>query len=256
MLELVDAGGTHAAPAAMLRPVVAHLDELAARLGGELVVESSKLVASFTGNARAARCALAFARRARLTVARSARELRLRGAISAAPGLSHGDSSARDDAELMVARARPGTLWVSERARRLAGVALPWGMTLQVPGPDGAVIEALEVPPLPRVAGRAAERLAIEQAVAAADVGRGQQLLFIGDVGMGKSTLLDLADAEARDRGFIVGRARCTRSTAPLRHDAIRQVITSACRELLALGGNEGAWHAALAPLGLRAPDR
>lgn len=256
VLELVDSAGTHPPPPSMARPVLAHLDELATRLGGELVAEGAHIVVSFRGNARAARGALAYARRARLTVARSARELRLRGGISATSGVAHGDTSARDEAELIVGRARPGTLWISERGRMMAGVALPWGTTLHAHGAGGVVVHALEVPPLPRVEGRAAERLAIEQCIAAADVGSGQQLLFIGDAGMGKSTLLELAGAEARDRGFVVGRARCGRSAALEHHDAVRQVIRDACRELLATDGRKGAWHDALAMLGMSEVDR
>ena len=256
VLELVDSAGTHPPPPSMIRPVAAHLDELATRLGGELTVEGARLVATFMGNARAARGALAYARRARLTVSRSARELRLRGGISATAGGAHGDTTARDEAEAIVGRARPGSLWIAERARRLASVALPWGATLHVPGVDGATIDALEVPSLPRVAGRATERLAIEQCIAAANVGSGQQLLVIGDAGMGKSTLLELAAAEARDRGFVVGHARCGRCAALLHHDAVRQVITSASKELLATLGRAGPWHEALGALAMSEPDR
>lgn len=256
LFDLVDAAGSHTPPEAMLRPVLAHLDELAARFDGATQVDGGRLVATFHGNARAARHALAFARRASLIVTRSARDLRLRAGISAAPGLSHGDSTTREDAERVAGRARPGTLWLTERARRLAGVSLAWGMTLHVQGAGGEPnLDALEVPQLPRVVGRGAERLLLEQSVAAADVGRGQQLLLIGDAGLGKSTLLDLADAEARDRGFIVGRARCGARAARPRYDTVCQVIQNACLELLAVGGDAAPWHDALAPLGVKAAD-
>jgi DNA-binding SARP family transcriptional activator len=92
-----------------------------------------------------------------------------------------------------------------ERARMALGQAQPEAPVAAPPPPA--------VPP-PRAAsslvGRQKERAALEQAVAAASVGRARGvLLFMGEPGIGKSRLLDEAQALVRASGGIVlaGRA-------------------------------------------------
>jgi serine/threonine-protein kinase len=247
-LELVDMAGAHPAPEAMIRPVAAHLEELASRFGGSVTTTGAKVSASFTGNGRAARNAVAFARRASALAMRAHRDLRLRAAVAAQPGLAHGDNAAQVEADRVLLRANPGSVLVTDRARRLAAAAHATATSVKIPPSASAPEELLawEVPPPPRIAGRSSERLVVEQAVAAADVGRAQQHLVLGDAGMGKSVLLDLVDAEARDRGFIVARVRCGWLRGPARYDGVRQAIRSASLELMAVNGATGPWTHAL----------
>ncbi|HEY4224175.1 MAG TPA: BREX system ATP-binding domain-containing protein, partial [Myxococcota bacterium] len=263
--EIVDGAGMHPAPEAMLRPVMAHLEELAARHGGVLSTAGpARIAVAFRGDGRAARSAFAFARRAGALALRAHRDLRLRAGIGAHASSGPNDVVARDEAERAMGRAKPGTLLVTEAARRLAAVAHRFGPLITIPADPAArssgpnsndALAVQELPLAPRIAGRAGERIVIEQAIAAADVGKAQQVLFLGAAGIGKTALLQIAEAEARDRGFVVARARCAASRG-LRYDAVRQAIRSVCRELISVGGTTAPWHEALGPLGVREPDR
>lgn len=239
IVELVDGAGTHVPPDTLLRPVFAHLEELAARVGGTVTTSGPRITVSFTGNGRGARSALAFARRAAILVARPNRDLKLRAAVSAIDADEARDDfrefELKDHAERALMRARSGTVLVTEQARRLAAVAHAWAGRVQLSAGEDSddVVTAFEVPLPPRLAGRGVERALVEQAIGAADLAKGTQLLFIGDAGQGKTALLDLVDGDARDRGLIVARARCGRSRGVVRYDAVRQAIKSACRELL-----------------------
>ncbi len=258
VVDLTDGVGSRAAPESMLRAVFAHAEELASRFGGTVTTEGSRIVASFSGNGRAARSSIAFARRAGVLATRAHRDLRMRAGVGAAPGIAHGDTSAREDAERAVNRARSGTVLVSARARRLANVAQAYGPAITIPAATNQREELVvhELPPPPRMAGRAGERIVVEQAVAAADVARAQQHLILGEAGLGKTTLLDVIDAEARDRGFVIARARCGRARGALRYDVIRQIVKSACLEMHAVTGSEAPWHQALDGLSLLPADR
>jgi tetratricopeptide (TPR) repeat protein len=262
IIEILDFGGHHPPPGDMVRSLVGPLEELAARYGGALMSTDNKVSATFVGNGRAARGAMAFGRRAAALVQRAHKDLRLRVGVGGAPGIAHGDTVMRDDAERIVMKARPGQILVSNRARILATVSHAYtqgplvGPALGGTGGNAEPIETWDLPQPARIVGRAAERLLVEQALAAADVGRGQQLMFLGDAGAGKSTLLDAVDTDARDRGFVVARARCARSRAPLCFDALRQAVKSACQELLVVASATGVWHKALDALPLSAHDR
>lgn len=239
IVELVDGAGTHVPADSLLRPVFAHLEELASRGGGTVTTSGPRITATFTGKGRGARSALAFARRAANLVARPNRDLKLRAAVSAIDADEARDdfreSELKDHAERALMRARSGTVLVTEQARRLAAVAHAWVGRVQLSaGPEGTdAVTAFEVPLPPRLAGRGVERALVEQAIGAADLAKGTQLLFIGDAGQGKTALLDLVDGDARDRGLIVARARCGRGRGVVRYDAVRQAIKGACRELL-----------------------
>jgi serine/threonine protein kinase/tetratricopeptide (TPR) repeat protein len=267
IIEIVDYGGHHRPKDEMVRPIFSSLEELAARYGGAVMTAENKVTATFVGNGRAARGAMAFGRRAAALVNRAHRDLRMRVGVGAMPGMAHGDTTMKDDAERIVMKAKPGQILVSDRARVLATVSHAYSPGPTIPPSASSVkgkgaeanndvIETWDLPQPMKIIGRAAERLVVEQALAAADVGRGQQLMFLGDAGAGKSTLLDAVDTDARDRGFVVARARCARSRAPLHFDALRQAVKSACTELLVVAKATGAWHKALEALPLSAHER
>src|SRR3954463_16448484 len=70
--------------------------------------------------------------------------------------------------------------------------------------------------------GRDTELAAITELLAAAADGRGGLLLFEGAPGLGKSTLLDHAAAAAREKGFLVVRARGHELEQPFAWGVIR----------------------------------
>jgi eukaryotic-like serine/threonine-protein kinase len=262
ILELSADDGGAVPDEALLRPVWAHLEELAGRFGGSLETSGRTVTATFSGNGRAARGAVAFARRAAGIAARAHRQLRMLAAVGARPEVEAGDEGPGADASRLLVRAHPGGILVTDEARKLSSLAHEWRSVPSVPADeDGPELAVFEVSFPPRFAGRASERVIIEQAIVSADVGRAQQHLLLGEAGTGKSTLLALVDAEARDRGFIIARTRCGAPPGQLRYDGLRQAILSASRELIALhaGGAAGparSWHEALELLGMDAHDK
>ncbi len=77
------------------------------------------------------------------------------------------------------------------------------------------------------IVGRGEQLAALETALVGAGDGYAQRVLLVGDVGMGKSMLLDLAARHADARGFAVARARC-----PPRGDEPWLLLTSVLGEV------------------------
>ncbi len=271
-LDIAQGGASSAAQAptserhdALLSQAFAPLEEFVARCDGVGERCDARFVATFIGTSRATRSALAFARRA-ATLHAPTSPVRRRTTVAGLLASTDTEADvhrARGQAERALACAHGNAVIVTNLARSLAGAAHAWTGRGQLSAlADGEPLTTWEVPLAAVLAGRSDERAIIEQAMAAADRGSGQQHLLLGAAGQGKTALLHFIDSEARDRGFIVARARCGWRGVS-RYDAVRQAMRSACRELLVVDGtiaparrDHGDWQRGLQALALTPHER
>jgi len=256
LVEQLRGGVTVAADADALAAASLALAAHAQAADATLNIAEARFAMTFAGE-RAAVRAVAVARANVRLSSRIGHDALLRLAV-VSDGAAPVDFAARLRAvgERLVAHAAPGASLITEdaRVRAGAGAGIITGRSGSFAQPDGTQVIAHDLTLPRRLVGRAPVLTVLDDLLDdVARSGRSQQVALVGDGGVGKSALVQAAAAFARDRQFVVGLARGARATPAPTLDVVRQLVKSACVDLLARERAPGGWTRALELLGLPA---
>jgi serine/threonine protein kinase/tetratricopeptide (TPR) repeat protein len=226
------------------------LDDVAAKASGTIERRADgRFSVTFAGEGAAAR-AVRLAQASVRIAARAGLDVMLRMAVVAdvAPlGLL---GAIRANGEALAENCPPGSAIVVESVLEKAGRPATL-RSAQVQLPHGTVVaHELRLPR--RLLGRGNEIALIDAALdEVSRTSRSSQIMLLGDGGLGKTALLELGRALARDRGFLTGMARGARFVAPLSLDVLRQLIRDVAADVLRWERVEGEWSRVLELLSL-----
>jgi serine/threonine protein kinase/tetratricopeptide (TPR) repeat protein len=250
LVEVLFQGQVVPAGAEARRSAFAILDQVAAQAGGTLDTRNDgRFTMSFVGDGAVAR-AVGVARGCVRTAARAGHDAMFRMAVAVDTAPLDRLPALRTASDVLVDNCAPGSAIIVDDARERAGNP-PTTRSAQVTLPAGPVVaHELELPR--RLVGRSAEVGLIDGMLEeVARTGKAAQLMILGDSGLGKTALLEVGLAFARDREFICAFARGARIVAPLALDVLRQVIRELAGDLLQRERLQGEWTRVLDLLGL-----
>jgi eukaryotic-like serine/threonine-protein kinase len=226
------------------------IEEVAARAHGTVERRpDGRFSVTFAGDG-AATHAVRLAQASVRMAARAGFDVMMRMAVAAdgAPIGQLPTLRARGDA--LVDNCPPGSAIVSDVALEKGG-PVHTTRSAQVNLPSGPVL-AYELRLPRRLLGRSNEITLIDSTLDdVVRANRSAQLMLLGDGGLGKTALLDLGRALARDRGFMTAMARGARFVAPLSLDVLRQLVRDVAVEVLRWERVEGDWSRVLELLSL-----
>jgi eukaryotic-like serine/threonine-protein kinase len=228
------------------------LEQVAAQAGGTLEKRNDgRFSVSFVGEGATAR-AVGVARGCVRTAARVGRDAMFRMAVAIDTAPLDRLPALRTASDVLVDNCAPGSAIIVDGARERAGNP-PTTRSAQVTLPTGLVVaHELDLPR--RLVGRSAEVGLIDGMLEeVARTGKAAQLMVLAESGLGKTALLEVGLAFARDREFLSAFARGARIVAPLALDVLRQLIREVSQELLLREQLQGTWARALDLLGLPA---
>ena len=156
-----------------------------------------------------------------------------------------------DIADQLVDNAASGSAVIADGVR-LQGGDPPITRSVQVTLRDGdrQIIHELHLPQ--RLIGRTAQITEFHAALDQVEQeSTAVQIMLLGEGGVGKSALLEVAMLYARDRGFLCGHARGARVKEALALDVLRQLVKGVCLDVLGRERLTGAWTRAVDICGL-----
>jgi len=250
LVEVLFQGQVVPAGAEARRSAFAVLEQMAGQAGGTLETRvDGRFAIVFNGEGAIGR-AVSLARGCVRAAARAGHDAMFRMAVAVETGPPERLGALRVVADILVDNCAPGSAIIVDEARERAGNP-PTTRSAQVTIPTGQVVaHELELPR--RLVGRAAEVGLIDGTLEeVARTGKAAQLMILADSGLGKTALLEVGQAFARDRGFLTALSRGARIVAPLALDVLRQLVREIALDLLQRERLQGTWARALELLGL-----
>ena len=252
LVEVLDGGQVTTAARDARAAAFAVLDDAAVR-GGVTVTrtDDGRFSIAFVGDDAIAR-AVTLARGNARVAARTGHQVLLRMAVAAEASATLDQlQTLRDTGAVLVDNCAPGATIIVDGARQRGGDP-PTTRSATVRLRDGTSVVAHELVLPRRLVGRTEEVALLDSTLeAGARDKKAQQLMFLGDGGIGKTALLEVGQAFARDRAFLVGFARGARVSEPLALDLLRQLVRTVCLDLLATERLTGSWTRAVDVIGL-----
>jgi serine/threonine protein kinase/tetratricopeptide (TPR) repeat protein len=252
LVEVLEGGQVAVAPADARAAAFAVLDDTAARVGLTVTrSEDGRFSIACVGDDAIAR-AVTFARGNARVAARAGRNVLLRMAVAAEASATPDQlQGLRDVGAVLIDNCAPGATIIVDGARQRGGDP-PTTRSATVRQRDGTSVVAHELVLPRRLVGRTEEVALLDSTLeAGARDKKAQQLMFLGDGGIGKTALLEGGQAFARDRAFLVGFARGARVSEPLALDLLRQLVRTVSLDLLANERLTGSWTRAVDVIGL-----
>jgi serine/threonine protein kinase/tetratricopeptide (TPR) repeat protein len=251
LVEMLKNGQVVAADEEARKAAFAVVDDLAAR--HHSVAEkhaSGRFSLAFVGDG-AITTAVALARANVRAAARAGHDVLLRLGVAADTTAVEQLNRLKQMGEVLVDNCAPGSAVIVDLAR-VKGGEPPTTRSASVPMRDGTSVIAHELALPRRLVGRATEVAVLDTALDEVEhQKRARQVMLLGDGGIGKTALLEVGLAFARDRGFLCGFARGARVAEPLALDVLRQLVRTVSLELLARERLSGAWTRAVDLCGL-----
>ena len=254
LVEVLEGGQINVASTEARAAAFAVLDDMAVRQG--VVADQhadGRFSMAFIGDGAIAK-AVAVARSNARMAARAGADVMLRMAVAceqaATPTPDQVQALKATGVEL-VDNCAPGSTIIVDAARQRGGDPATTRSAM-VRMRDGGSVVAHELALPRRLMGRSHDVVLIDSTLeAVARDKKPQQLMFLGDSGIGKSALLEVGQAFARDRSFLVGFARGARIAEPLALDLLRQLVRTVCLDLLARERLSGTWSRAIDLVGI-----
>lgn len=251
LVEMLKNGQVVAADEDARKAAFAVVDDLAAR--HHSVAEkhaSGRFSLAFVGDG-AINTAVSLARANVRAAARAGHDVLLRLGVAADTTAVEQLNRLKQMGEILVDNCAPGSAVIVDLAR-VKGGEPPTTRSASVPLRDGTSVIAHELALPRRLVGRAAEVAVLDSTLDEVEHHkRARQVMLLGDGGIGKTALLEVGLAFARDRGFLCGFARGARVAEPLALDVLRQLVRGVSLELLARERLSGAWTRAVDLCGL-----
>ncbi len=252
LIEVLKGGAVVAANATAIGAATAVLNDVGDRAGAPVEVKSDgRFTLTWKGHDAVA-AAVSVARGAVSSAARVGHDVMLRMAVAVDTIVDEQLPSLVSVADVLVDNCAPGSAIIVDGAR-VKGGNPPTTRSANVRLPQGSVVaHELELPR--RLVGRAADIALIDSGLdAVSSTKKAQQLMLLGDAGVGKSAVVEVGVSFARERGFVVGVARGARVAEAIALDVLRQLVRDVSADLLRHEKLSGSWSRAIDVIGL--PD-
>jgi tetratricopeptide (TPR) repeat protein len=252
LIEVLKGGAVGSADATVIAAAADVLRDVGERAGAPVDVRADgRFTLTWKGDDAVA-AAVAVARGAVRSAARIGHDVMLRMAVAVDTIGDQQLPSLVAVADVLVDNCAPGSAIIVDGAR-VKGGNPPTTRSANVRLPQGSVVaHELELPR--RLVGRAADVALIDSALDAVEsTSKAQQLMLLGDAGIGKTAIVEVGVSFARDRGFVVGVARGARVAEAIALDVLRQLVRDVSADLLRHEQLTGNWSRAIDVIGL--PD-